>query len=114
MVPSAVHLEITREADFVRDFSFQSGGLPVDITGFSFFAHVRSKKGDPTLIADLAPAIYDAANGVIRITLTSIQTAAIAAGVYVWDLIMHDAGGTKLDPVIGGRFTVHQPVTVLH
>jgi len=65
-------------------------GLPLDLTGWTFYAWVKQDLEDPDspLILDLAPTILSpATNGIVQIVETPAQTDGLLADTYKWSLI---------------------------
>lgn len=91
-------MTIYRGASFILSITVQdSDGNPVDLTGATARAEVRSRAAkSATLILDLAPAITNAAGGVITINVSGDDTAALEPGAGKWDLVVETAGGDTL------------------
>lgn len=87
-----------------RIVTFKAGGTPIDLTGCSATAHLRSgtpdNPGSITLNASTVTAtrleIYgDADNGQIRWTAAAADTAAMTVGDYFQEWWVTFADGTK-------------------
>lgn len=57
-----------------------SDGVPVDITGYTFYADIKRKASSATIVASWSYSITDAENGRVALSLTHTQTAAIDCG----------------------------------
>lgn len=90
-------IKLHQGATYSRLFTIYSDAAqttPLDMTGYTFAAQVRSKSGDDTLIATLTITDTDLPNGEITIGLAKTATAALTAFKAKWDLIATDSGGT--------------------
>lgn len=83
---------------------------PVDLTGWSVYAHVRHKLGG-YVILDLAPQITDAAAGEITIEVDYTLPRTLQAGSYLWDLIVEPPTGVRLGPLFQGLVTIEETST---
>ena len=75
------------EIDFtILDTSatYQIGKI-LNLTGYTFDADIRSEFGG-ALIGSLVCTVASAVTGKLNLSLTAATTAALAAGVYLWDL----------------------------
>jgi hypothetical protein len=112
--PGPYNLEIRKGADLgplrIIAKDGQTPPVPVDLTGWTASAHVRSIPGG-VLLVDLEPAITDAVNGEITIHLSAEQTENLAAGRYGWDLMLTTATGRVIGPVLAGTCLVIKPYT---
>lgn len=83
---------------------------PVPITGWSFAAEVRKMPGDPVIV-NLAPAIVDAANGIVRLPAIDDETTkTYPVGGYQWDFLAED-GSDNRQQIVRGRFLITDPIT---
>lgn len=93
-------------------------GVDIDITGYTFAAQIRRKPSSTTIAATFTSAITTPASGLMQLSLSSAQTAAIACGdtdtepasLYYWDAFATSPGAvvTKL---AHGEVTVVAQVT---
>ena len=60
-------------------------GKILNLTGYTFDADIRSEFGG-ALIGSLVCTVTSAVTGKLNLSLTAATTAALAAGVYLWDL----------------------------
>lgn len=112
MTPATYNLTIFKGATFHFRMTCDDGAtppLPVDLTGWSVFAHARSLRGGATI--DFVPTIIDPAGGVVDIVITDEQTAQLAEGLYKWDLLFENQNSEVLPPYIQGSCEVIKPTT---
>ena len=103
-------LTIYKGEDYSKTSTWKIDKLPIDFTGWTISAQVRKSTNSEDLIAEFAFDI-EPLLGKWTMSLTAKQTAAIAPGVYVWDLKMVDGSGTVKYTLYGkvivtGRVTV--------
>ena len=107
MEPAAYTLNIRKGSKLGPiTFSFKGNHNASDLTDYTAFAEVRAGTIDgngivtPTgsVLFDLAPTVSDESGGVVTISRTGAQTAAISAvpGIYYFDVVLKDA---TLEPV---------------
>jgi len=87
-------------------FADAATGLPLDLSGKAFAMNVKVNAADVSATTAATIDFAGVANGIVGM---GIPAGAIAAGLYVYDLIMFDAGSRER--MGGGRFTVIQGVT---
>ena len=76
-------------------------GDPFDLTGWSARGAVRPFASSSTVTLDLSPTIPTPSNGVVLISKSKTDTAAVASGDYVWGLVL-DGPSNALFPVAEG------------
>lgn len=86
-----------------------SAGNPVNITGRTYTAQIRSKPDSSTVLATFTCTITNAAGGVVTATLSATTTAALTAQKAVWDL--QEINGSVVTTLIGGTVTIVKDVT---
>jgi hypothetical protein len=86
-----------------------STGAPVNITGRTYAAQIRTTTDAPTALATFSCSITNAAAGTLAATLSATTTAALTAGLAVWDL--QETNGTTVTTLLGGSVTIVQDVT---
>lgn len=106
-------LSITRGDTASFSFSFVeasgSGVVPTNIAGRTYAAQIRDGAG--VLVATFTATPADAANGLLVLTLTSIQTAALVAGATYWWDLQETVGAEVTTMFVGSRVFVAEQVT---
>ena len=82
-------------------------GAAFNLTGYSARAKVRPTVASSSVTIDLAPAIPTPANGIILVSKTDEQTAAVAPGTYYWDLVLDTPTGGVIF-IAGGTIKFRQ------
>jgi len=84
---------------------------PLDITDYSFECQIRKSYYSTNATANIAVTIDgDAANGAVRLSLDSANTANIKAGRYLYDLKMTDDANVTIR-VLEGIVTITPQVS---
>jgi hypothetical protein len=90
-----------------------SNGTPINLTGYTAAMQVRqqysSADADLTLTSPSGGIVITPLTGVIVITMTATQTAALEEGYYVYDVEL--TSGSYKDRLIQGQLTVAPEVT---
>lgn len=95
------NLVIDTNDDFAETFELeQSGGLPVNLTGFGASCYMR-KSPETSSFKAFTVGITSAADGQIQISMASTVTATIKPGMYVYDLLLVRPNGNKAIGVEG-------------
>jgi hypothetical protein len=81
-----------------------SANANVTITSRTYTGQIRKKRNSDTAAATFSSEITNAANGIVVLSLTSAQTANIAAGTYVYDF--QETNGSTVTTLITGTVTV--------
>jgi hypothetical protein len=81
-----------------------SSNANVNITSRTYTGQIRKKRNSETSAATFSSEITNAANGIVVLSLTSAQTANIAAGTYVYDF--QETNGSTVTTLITGTVTV--------
>ena len=84
-----------------------SAGVAVPLAGWKAYAEVRAKPLAP-LILNLTPTIQ-VADTLGKVTLPAkapALTAPLPPGDYLWELVLEDAAGKRLPPLLGGSMKV--------
>lgn len=106
-MPAAVHdITIEQGATFARQITMrQSNNEPMDLTGYIGRAMVRKQYSSTSPIATFTVTFAaDRTTGVVTLTLSATQTAAIPAGESVddpdsqnvWDFELEDVSGVVM------------------
>ena len=86
MLPATRDLTIYQGDAYDHEASFVAAdGTPLDMTG-TWRAQLRRSTSTAEPATSFAIDDTDAATGVLVLSLTAAQTAALTAGKYVWDL----------------------------
>ena len=86
-----------------------STGAPVNISGRTYAAQIRTTTDAATALATFSCSITNAEAGTLAATLSATTTAALTAGLAVWDL--QETNGTTVTTLLGGSVTIVQDVT---
>jgi hypothetical protein len=86
-----------------------STGAPVNITGRTYAAQIRTTTDAATALATFTCAIVSGAAGTLTATLSATTTAALTAGLGVWDL--QETNSTTVTTLLAGSVTISQDVT---
>jgi hypothetical protein len=86
-----------------------STGAPVNITGRTYAAQIRTTTDAATALATFSCSIVSGADGTLTATLSASTTAALTAGLGVWDL--QETSGTTVTTLLAGSVTISQDVT---
>lgn len=87
-----------------------SDGEPIDLTGHDIAAQVRTSRDSSDVLTSFDVELTRAAEGVIRLTLTSVQTAALPATAY-WDLQLTRTADQFVRTYITGKIRIRGDVT---
>lgn len=82
----------------------------INVTNYTFSAQIRKSYYSSNPTANITVTVSDAANGNVKLSMDSANTANVKAGRYLYDLLMTDTGGVKTR-VIEGIITVTPQVT---
>lgn len=97
-------ITIRRGDTFRLRFKAKASGAPIDLTGYSFLAQIRTSEDASTALATFTAAIIDATAGIFEISLSAATTAALPTDTTqlgVWDLQWTTAGGDTNTLVYG-------------
>jgi hypothetical protein len=86
-----------------------STGAAVNITGRTYAAQIRTTTDAATALATFSCSIVSGAAGTLTATLSASTTAALTAGIAVWDL--QETNGTTVTTLLSGSVTISQDVT---
>lgn len=88
-----------------------TSGTPVDMNGYSIRGKVRYSYGSTGVLVNLSPTIVNPTSGIINISLTPQQTAALPVTMAVYDIEKYDAIESGITRVLQGSVTVTPEVT---
>jgi hypothetical protein len=86
-----------------------SNGQPLDLTGYSVASQLR-KSYQSSQAFTFTSSIFNASQGKIRLQLTDLQSQAIPAGRWLYDVEITSASGSKTR-VVEGIATVNPQIT---
>jgi hypothetical protein len=106
-----LNLQIDQGSTFSKQITvYQTDGTTVqNLTGYAVASQVR-KNYTSTNYTTINATNNDPTNGVIVMSLTAVQTAALKAGRYVYDLQITAADGT-VSRTVEGIITIKPEVT---
>lgn len=90
-----------------------SNGTAINLTGYTAAMQIRTSYDSSTTVVSLTSSsgiVITAATGLLTITITSIQTAALTPGTYVYDLEITSGSGV-VSRLIQGSVMVSAEVT---
>ncbi len=111
-----IDITVNQNATFSAVMTWISGGLPMNVTGYSAKMQVRDRLSfKNTKIIELTDLnggiVLGDVNGKITISLTSTQTSSLTPGIYYYDLILGITGTEHR--VSEGSFIVSAGTTTL-
>ena len=86
-----------------------TNGQPLDLTGYTVRSQLRKSFQSSTAYAFTA-SVFSAVNGQIRLQLTAVQSEAIPAGRWLYDVEITSSVGVKTR-VVEGIVTVSPQIT---
>ncbi|MBQ6343405.1 MAG: hypothetical protein IJI41_09800 [Anaerolineaceae bacterium] len=101
--------EVMRGATFSRALCLKKNGVPLDLTGWTGKAQVRTEPESPTLTCEMTLEV-EPVEGKVRMVIPAEVTGKIPMGFYAWDIRLTDSGGT-VRYYLGGVFKVLPTVT---
>jgi hypothetical protein len=116
MPAAIVNLTIEQGADWSQPLQWKTGtpAVAVNLTGYTARMQVRrtaaSTEKTVELTTENGRITITAGTGTVALSLTAAVTAAIVAGVYVYDLELVSSGGI-VTRLVQGTFTVSAEVT---
>ena len=111
MIPANMNINLYRGQTWKKKFTFKVNKQPIDLTPYTFKAQIRPTPNSETLSAEITCDQTDGAEGILYLSLTSAQTAALEPGFLVWDLRSVD-GEETVDYWIRGNVGINGRVTV--
>jgi hypothetical protein len=85
------------------------GSSPIDITGRTYRAQIRSTQDSTTIKASFTCTVTGAASGQVTCVLSATSSAALSAGLYFWDL--EEDASDVISTILSGSVTVLADVT---
>lgn len=109
-VPADQDLTITRGDTETLVMSIMAGeSTPVDITGRTYRAQIRSQQDSTTIKASFTCVVTSGASGQVTCTLAAVDSASLSPGLYFWDFEENATG--VVSTIISGNVTVLADVT---
>jgi len=112
--PGRYNITVYNGTTFQLSPVWKVDNLPVDITGYTASMQVRQFVDSTSVIVELSTSngkiVINGPLGQINLTLTAAQTAALAAGSYLYDLNITSPGG-YVYKILQGSFIVNASVT---
>lgn len=84
-------------------------GSPINITGRTYRAQVRSSQDSTTIKASFTCTVTSGANGQVTCVLSATDSATLPSGQYYWDLEENASG--VVSTILAGNVTVFADVT---
>jgi len=119
MPPGKLDLDVYQGDTFKLALTFTTGGAPLDITGTTFAAHIRTTTADadggvppnpPSApLAAMVATITDGPAGKALLTIPHTDTEKLRAGVFRWDL--QGVNGGETTTYLAGEVRVTAEVT---
>ena len=111
MAVYVANLVINQGADFSQTFTLEdrNSNSAQNLTGYSVAAKI-SKHHASTNQTAFTTSISNATGGEVKLSLSDVQTAALAPGRQVYDVILTDPSGIK-ERVVEGMALVRDGVT---
>lgn len=115
MAAGALDITIEQGATWNLVLTWKIGGTAVNLTSYIARMQVRVDVDDSETILSLTTAagegiVLGGALGTITLSRSAAQTAALAAGEYVYDLELQSSGG-EVTRLLQGQFAVSAEVT---
>jgi len=115
MAAGSLDITIEQGATWNLVLTWEINGTPVDLQGYTGRLQARVDADDSEVILSLTTAasggiVLGGVAGTITLSRSATQTAAIAAGEYVYDLELISMGG-EVTRLIQGMFAVSAEVT---
>lgn len=105
---------VDQGADWYATFVYKdSGGTAINLTGYTAALQIRDTYADSTTdlaLTSTSGITITGATGTLAVRATATQTAAIAAGNYVYDLEITSSGAI-VTRLVQGKITVSPQVT---
>jgi hypothetical protein len=97
----SVNLNIDAGATFSVEFAYTNNdGSIFDLTGFTAKMQLRDQPTAATVVLEITPTLT-IATGIIGVSISAAQTAALTNSRYVYAIELYGAGGLTIRPVEG-------------
>lgn len=84
-------------------------GSPINITGRTYSAQLRSTVDSSTVLATFSCAVTNGSAGQMNATLSATQTAGLAVGSGIWSL--RETSGSVVTTILEGPVQIQQSPT---
>jgi hypothetical protein len=110
-VPADQDLYITRgdTETLVVTLTSDDAGTPINITGRTYKAQIRSSQDSRTIKASFTCVVSNGAAGQVTCTLSAADCATLDSGLYFWDL--EETASGVVTTILSGNVTVTADVT---
>ncbi len=109
-VPADQDLTITRgDTETLVVTITSDGSTPVNITGRTYRAQIRSSQESTTIKASFTCTVTSGANGQVTCTLSATDSATLSVGIAYWDL--EETASGVVSTILAGNVTVLADVT---
>jgi hypothetical protein len=112
--PGRYNINVYKGTTFSLAPVWKIGGTPVNMTGYTADMQVRAAS-DTAIVVQMSTAngraVITPALGKTTITLTAVQTAALTAGTYIYDLNL-TAPDSTVTKILQGAFVISESVTM--
>jgi hypothetical protein len=103
------NLTVDQGSDFSVEITVANAVGSIDITNYTYRGQIRKTYSSTTAV-DFYASTADPANGKMDISLSAVQTSAMRAGRYVYDVEIVDSIG-NVTRVVEGQLEVTPRVT---
>ena len=113
MVARIANFVVEQGATFVKSFTWKEGGAPKNLTGYTARMKARPSITSDTVLIDASTAngkiTIDPLLGVIELTISATETAAMTFTSAVYDLEL--VSGAVVTRLVQGTLTLSREVT---
>ena len=111
MAAGTYNFTLEQGSTFSRQITVQENGTALNLTGYTARMQMRSTHDSSTIALTYTSTIASpASNGIVNLSATATQSAAIEEGIYVYDLEIESSGGVETR-LMEGKVTVTPEVT---
>ena len=111
MAAGTYNFTLEQGSTFSRQITVQENGTALNLTGYTARMQMRSTHDSSTIALTYTTTIASpASNGIVNLSATAAQSAAIEEGIYVYDLEIESSGGV-VTRLMEGKVTVTPEVT---
>ena len=94
MAAGTYNFTLEQGSTFSRQITVQENGTALNLTGYTARMQMRSTHDSSTIALTYTSTIASpASNGIVNLSATASQSAAIEDGIYVYDLEIESSGG---------------------